>query len=62
MHSHIVIAVGPVIDVPPVSLNATSTESITLSCDASGFPVPSITWLHNGTEVRCLATQSQCHI
>ena len=57
-----VFAVGPVIDVSPVSLNATSTESIILSCDASGFPVPSITWLHNGTEVSCLATQSQSNI
>ena len=53
MHAHIVIAVGPVIDVPPVPVNATSTESIILSCDASGFPVPSVTWLHNGTEVSC---------
>ena len=35
-----------------MDLNVTSFEgNISLSCTASGFPVPSIVWLHNGTAV-----------
>ena len=32
-------------------MNATLTENFTLVCSASGYPVPTITWTHNGTMV-----------
>ena len=36
----------------PQAQNVTNTEGmILLSCDVSGFPVPSVTWRHNNTEV-----------
>ena len=50
-HTHILFfIVGPVITVNPVSINVTiEVENITLNCTARGFPVPSITWAHNGS-------------
>ncbi len=36
----------------PLSLNVTITDSFSLSCEAEGFPVPSIVWLLNGTEIQ----------
>ena len=45
-------AVGPEIVLDPVSVNVTSVEdNITLTCSATGFPAPSITWQHNGTTI-----------
>ena len=45
-------AVAPVILIQPSSRNVTFLEeSISLSCNASGFPVPTISWSHNGTDI-----------
>ena len=42
--------VGPKILKGPQAQNVTAFESmIVLSCNTSGFPIPSITWLHNNT-------------
>ena len=44
--------VGPKILKGPQAQNVTAIESvIMLSCNVSGFPIPSVTWLHNGTVV-----------
>ena len=44
--------VEPVILVPPVDMNVTSfQDNIILTCNASGYPVPSISWTHNATTV-----------
>ena len=32
-------------------MNATLSENFTLVCSASGYPVPTIIWTHNGTIV-----------
>ena len=42
-------AVSPLITTPPTSI--TTTTSFNLTCEANGFPVPNITWNHNGTQV-----------
>ena len=45
-------AVGPEIVVAPVSINVTSSEDdLVLSCSATGFPTPSISWQHNNSLV-----------
>ncbi len=49
-------AVGPIIDTPPSSVNVSTSDSSTLTCVASGSPIPSIIWVHNGTEVRLIYT------
>ena len=50
--SSVLHAVGPVIVMAPVPINVTSVEDdIVLSCSATGFPTPSITWQHNGSLV-----------
>ena len=41
----------PVISVPPEDKNVTSTEDLVLVCTATGFPVPDIIWIHNGSVV-----------
>ena len=46
-----ILTVAPLIDVPPMDMNVTTTENITLTCIASGYPAPSISWSHNGTTV-----------
>ena len=51
LHLHLLplSAVAPTVTVLPSSLNATLlNNSIILSCNASGFPVPTISWLHDG--------------
>ena len=43
-------AVGPVILVDPLSVNVSiEVDNITLNCTARGFPIPTISWMHNGT-------------
>ena len=39
------------ISVPPEDENVTSTKDLVLVCTATGFPVPDIVWIHNGTVV-----------
>ncbi|XP_064385915.1 uncharacterized protein LOC135334596 isoform X5 [Halichondria panicea] len=46
------VYVGPIIDTPPLSKNVSISESSTFTCSASGFPVPTIIWVHNGTQNR----------
>ena len=45
------VVVGPNIDTPPLSVSVPNPQTVTLTCEASGFPVPNITWLHDGVEV-----------
>ena len=42
----------PEIESNPVDINVSiAVEPIQLSCSASGFPLPSITWQHNGIDI-----------
>ena len=45
--------VGPEILQEPQAQNVTNLQDdvILLTCNVSGFPIPSITWWHNNTEV-----------
>ena len=45
------LTVAPLIDEPPMDMNVTTTEDIILTCTASGYPAPAISWTHNGTTV-----------
>ena len=40
---------APVLVTGPEDMNVTSFEEIRLSCEGNGFPIPDITWYHNGT-------------
>ena len=47
---------GPTVDVPVISQPPEKTkvfegESIMLSCEATGYPLPSINWFHNGKRI-----------
>ena len=42
-------SVAPLLLTGPSATNATISENFTLSCNASGYPVPTILWTHNGT-------------
>ena len=43
-------AVSPLVTGQPQDMNVTIlNDSIILSCTATGFPPPNITWFHNGT-------------
>ena len=43
-------SVSPMVTEHPQDQNVTGFEgTIMLSCTATGFPAPSITWFHNGT-------------
>ena len=44
-------SVAPLLLVGPSAVNATLSENFTLVCSASGYPVPTIIWTHNGTIV-----------
>ena len=46
-----VYSVAPLLLVGPSAMNATLSENFTLVCSASGYPVPTIIWTHNGTLV-----------
>ena len=39
------------IDRPPEDLNVSREDSFSLTCTASSYPLPNITWLHNMSEV-----------
>ena len=41
--------VSPVVTEHPQHQNVTSFEGIMLSCTATGFPAPAITWFHNNS-------------
>ena len=45
------IIVSPLILNASTDLNVTTSENFTLMCNATGYPVPSILWFHNGTAV-----------
>ena len=40
-----------------MDMNVTTTEDIILTCTASGYPAPSISWTHNGTAVNESSSQ-----
>ena len=42
-------SVAPLLLTGPSATNATISENFTLSCNASGYPIPTILWTHNGT-------------
>ena len=42
------ITVGPVIVTSPQTQNVLAGQSFTLTCNATGYPVPSIKWILNG--------------
>ena len=44
-------SVAPLVLTEPSATNATISENFTLNCNASGYPVPTILWTHNGTTV-----------
>ena len=44
----VLITVGPVIVTRPQTQNVTAGQSFTLTCNATGYPVPSIEWTLNG--------------
>ena len=45
-------SVRPVVVSNPMPVNVTRIQdNITLTCSATGFPAPSITWFHNDTVV-----------
>ena len=45
------IIVAPLILNASTNLNVTTSENFTLMCNATGYPVPSIFWFHNGTAI-----------
>ena len=45
------IIVAPLILNVSTNVNVTTSENFTLMCNATGYPVPSILWFHNGTAV-----------
>ena len=45
------LIVVPVIIQQPVAKNVTRTEALELVCVVDGFPLPSIVWTHNGTDI-----------
>ena len=53
-----IFLVIPVFIEQPVDMNITRTEDLILVCTAEGFPLPTIVWLFNGTEVDSNVTTS----
>ena len=45
------LSVAQIITQPPMDTNVTRTEELQLTCTAEGFPLPSIIWTHNGTDI-----------
>lgn len=55
-HFLYLFTVTPTILVSPPPLNVTLFEdAIVLTCNASGFPVPALSWSHNGTNINVTA-------
>ena len=52
-------SVAPLLLTEPSATNATISENFTLACNASGYPVPTIMWTHNGTAIDDRATITQ---
>lgn len=48
---YVYLEVFPVVEFSPQDTNATAGDVALLHCNASGFPVPEITWIKNGTAV-----------
>ena len=48
-YSIAIVAVA--VDTHPQTGNVSISDDFSLSCTASAFPLPGITWLHNSTEV-----------
>ena len=48
---YFLIIVAPVITTHPQNVTATEGENVTLSCNASGDPTPTILWTKNGSAV-----------
>ena len=44
-------SVAPLVLTEPSATKATISEDFVLTCNASGYPVPTILWTHNGTTV-----------
>ena len=44
-------SVAPLVLTEPSATKVTISEDFTLTCNASGYPVPTILWTHNGTTV-----------
>lgn len=58
VHTHVCqlccVCVTPVavaVDTHPITSNVSIRDNFTLTCTASAFPLPNITWLHNATLV-----------
>ena len=55
MHANFIVisfsihSVAPLLLTGPSAVNATISENFTLSCNASGYPIPTILWTHNST-------------
>ena len=45
------LVVAPLVLNAPSDLHVATAGDVTLMCSASGYPVPSISWTHNGTAV-----------
>lgn len=44
-----IMTVAPVLTQGPQDMNVTSFEALTLECEGHGFPIPNVTWFHNGS-------------
>ena len=51
MYEYVIVlfTVGPLIVTSPQTQNITAGQSFTLTCNATGYPVPSIEWTLNGS-------------
>lgn len=48
---HLLTPVAVAVDTHPQTANVSIGDDFTLTCTASAFPLPNITWLHNGSLV-----------
>ena len=48
-YPNLFLAVAPAIVTSPQTQNVTAGQSFSLTCNATGYPVPSIEWTLNGT-------------
>ncbi len=54
MHASLLHVVGVSIVISPLSVNVIVNETVSLTCMASGFPLPSIRWNHDQSGVSSL--------